>query len=133
MVQIIAPILQVHLCQHGGVAVIWTIHRQAAAERRRDINLAVIERGPIMARTIPRLPDSLQIIVGVVNKGYGAGEGVRDCLQVTVRTVVGGGNVIPIPIFDLCATKLVVYAGRRKRELSAVSRTNKRSIRVSRV
>ncbi len=65
---VIAAVMEVHLRQHGRVVVVWTIDRQAAAESRSNIHLAVGERGPIVCYACPRLPDCAQVVPSVVNK-----------------------------------------------------------------
>src|SRR5215212_8206488 len=72
----ITAIIQVHPRQHGDVVIVWTIDQQAATPRRRNINLAVLKGGPIMVDTVPRLPDRLQVAVGVVDEHHGPAQPV---------------------------------------------------------
>jgi hypothetical protein len=55
--------VQVYLSQYGGGVVVWTINKQAAAKSGRDVNLTVVERGPIVTVTAPALLDRLKVIV----------------------------------------------------------------------
>ncbi len=115
--------MQVYLSQYGGVVVVWTINEQAAAKSGRDVNLTVVERGPIVTVTAPGLPDLLKVVVGAVDKRDYAAHRIRDRPQVTVIGIVSRGNIVAVTILDLSATIFTVDRHRFESELSAVART----------
>src|SRR5215213_864597 len=127
----VSAILQAHLRQHGGVVIVWTIYQQSTTEPRCYPNLTVVEGRPVMPNSTPALPDCLKVAAGVIQELHNSAQSVSDRLQMAIGAVVRGRNVIAVAILNLPAPVLIVNTGWCERVLSAIGRTNGRSINIS--
>src|ERR1051325_415777 len=72
----VAAVVQVHPRQYSRVVVVGSVYQETTAERRRDIDLAIVEGGPIVRHTVPGLPQRLQVAVRVIHEGDDSSQGI---------------------------------------------------------